>query len=135
MDYIDYDTFKKMDMRIGTIRAVEPVAGADKLLKFQIEFGTKLVPPEDGEPAQDALPPAALPVPVPDIRQIVSGIREYYPDYEALEGKQVLYIVNLAPRTIRGEVSNGMLMAVDGLDGRPVFLLPEVPVAPGASVR
>lgn len=111
MEYVDYETFKKMDMRVGTIRAVEPVEGADKLLKFQIEFGEA------------------------DIRQIVSGIREFYPDYEALVGKQALYIVNLEPRTIRGEVSSGMLMAVDGKDGKPVFLVPEVEVAPGAQVR
>lgn len=126
MEHVDYETFKKMDMRVGTIRAVEPVDGADKLLKFQIEFGTKLIPAEvEGDPE----------VSVPDIRQIVSGIREFYPDYAALVGKQALYIVNLAPRTIRGEVSNGMLMAVDGKDGRPVFLTPEVEVAPGAEVR
>ena len=111
MDYVTYEEFKKMDMRVGTIRAVAAVEGADKLLKFQIDFG-------DAEP-----------------RQIVSGIREFYPDFESLVGKQVLYIVNLEPRTIRGEVSNGMLMAVDGSDGKPVFLSPEVPVAPGAKVR
>lgn len=125
MEYVDYETFKKMDMRVGTIRAVEPVEGADKLLKCYIEFGTKLVAPAEGMPE----------VSVPDVRQIVSGIREFYPDYAALVGKQALYIVNLAPRTIRGEVSNGMLMAVDGKDGRPVFLTPEVEVAPGAQVR
>lgn len=130
MEYVDYETFKKMDMRVGTIRAVEPVEGADKLLKFRIEFGTKLSAPE---PKEGEAPIPAISV--PDIRQIVSGIREFYPDYEALVGKQVLYIVNLEPRTIRGEVSNGMLMAVDGKDGKPVFLMPEVEVAPGAQVR
>ena len=128
MNYVSYDEFKKMDMRVGTIRAVEPVEGTDKLLKFQIQFGMLPVGAnEDGTPTEAE--------PQPDIRQIVSGIREFYPEFEQLVGKQVLYIVNLEPRTIRGEVSNGMLMAVDGLDGRPVFLAPEVPVAAGASVR
>ena len=128
MNYVSYDEFKKMDMRVGTIRAVEPVEGADKLLKFQIQFGMlPLGVNEDGTPVEGE--------PQPDIRQIVSGIREFYPEFETLVGKQVLYIVNLEPRTIRGEVSNGMLMAVDGLDGRPVFLTPEVAVAPGAQVR
>ncbi len=109
--YVSYDEFKKMDIRLGTIREVSAIEGADKLLKFMIDFG-------DAEP-----------------RQILSGIREFYPEFEQLVGKQVLYIVNLEPRTIRGLQSNGMLMAVDGLDGKPVFLTPEVPVAAGAKVR
>lgn len=109
--YVSYDEFKKMDIRIGTIREVSPIEGADKLLKFMIDFGD------------------------PESRQILSGIREFFPEFETLVGKQALYIVNLEPRTIRGLESNGMLMAVDGLDGKPVFLTPEVPVAPGAKVR
>ena len=72
---------------------------------------------------------------VPKFRQIVSGIHEFYPDYEKLIGKQVLYIVNLESRTIKGVESNGMLMAVDGKDGKPVFLMPEIPVNPGSKVR
>lgn len=110
-EYVNYDEFKKMDIRLGTIREVTPVENTDKLLKCMIDFG-------DPEP-----------------RQIVSGIHEFYPDYQALVGKQVLYIVNLEPRMIKGVASNGMLMAVDGSDGRPVFLIPEVPVNPGSKVR
>ena len=72
---------------------------------------------------------------MPKFRQIVSGIREFFPEYETLIGKQVLYIVNLEPRIIRGVESQGMLMAVDGKDGKPVFLTPEFEVAPGARVR
>jgi methionyl-tRNA synthetase len=111
MEYITYEDFKKMDIRVGTISAVEPVEGTDKLLKCQVRFG------ED------------------DVRQIVSGIREHYPEFEGLVGKQVLYIVNLEPRTIRGVESQGMLMAVDGKDGKPVFLTPEVEVDHGSKVR
>jgi methionyl-tRNA synthetase len=70
-----------------------------------------------------------------DVRQIVSGIREFYPDYEKLVGKQLLYVTNLEPRTIRGVESHGMLMAVDGIDGNPVFLIPEIPVDAGSNVR
>ncbi len=109
--YVSYDEFKKMDIRVGTIREIEPVADTDKLLKCMIDFGD------------------------PELRQIVSGIREFYPEYQDLIGKQVLYIVNLEPRTIKGIISNGMLMAVDGLDGAPVFLTPEVPVNSGSKVR
>ncbi len=131
MDYVSYDEFKKMDMRIGTIRAVEPVEGTDKLLKCQIDFGeTEEVQLEEGV---DEI--VANPVQKSVLRQIVSGIREYFPEYEKLVGKQVLYIVNLEPRTIRGIESHGMLMAVDGKDGKPVFLTSEVEVAPGAKVR
>ena len=139
MNYVSYDEFKKMDIRLGTIRAVEPVEGTDKLLKFQIQFGflaPEVIPPTEEEAESAPVETLATETePKPDIRQIVSGIREYYPDFETLIGKQVLYIVNLEPRTIKGVESNGMLMAVDGLDGKPVFLIPEVPVASGAQVR
>jgi methionyl-tRNA synthetase len=115
MEYVTYEEFKKMDMRVGTIRSVEPVEGADKLLKCMVEIGDM---DAEGNPI---------------LRQIVSGIHEYYPEYEQLVGKQVLYIVNLEPRTIRGVESNGMLMAVG--DGAPIFLIPETPVDPGSKVR
>ncbi|MFA6999612.1 MAG: hypothetical protein WC241_00675 [Candidatus Paceibacterota bacterium] len=125
MEYISYEEFKKMDIRLGTIREVVPVPETDKLLCCQIDFNpsvasTEAMAGEGGAPA---------------LTQIISGIRESYPDYEKLIGKQVLYIVNLEPRTIKSYESNGMLMAVDGLDGRPVFLVPEVPVGVGSKVR
>ena len=109
--YVSYEEFKKMDMRIGTIKSIELIEGADKLLKCLIDFGES------------------------ELRQIVSGIREFFPEYETLIGKQVLYIVNLEPRTIRGVESQGMLMAVDGKDGKPVFLVPEGDVMSGSRVR
>jgi len=109
--YLTYDEFKKLDARVGHIMKVEPVEDADKLLRFEIDFG-------EGEP-----------------RQIVSGIREFFPDYESLVGKQALYVLNLEPREIKGITSFGMLMAVDGVDGNPVFLTPENPVDPGSKVR
>lgn len=109
MEPITYEQFKKMDIRIGTIKQIEPIEGTDKLLRCQIDFGE------------------------PELCQIVSGIREYYPEFETLIGKQVLYIVNLEPREIRGHVSHGMLMAVG--DDKPIFLVPESPVAAGSKVR
>lgn len=117
MSYVTFEEFKKMDIRLGIIREVEPVPDTDKLLKCQIDFNEQ---DEEGNKK---------------LRQIISGIREYYPDYEKLIGKQVLYIVNLEPRKIKGHESNGMLMAVDGLDGKPVFLVPEVEVGVGSKVR
>jgi len=109
--YLTYEEFKKLDARVGHIKKVEPIEGADKLLRFEIDFG-------EGED-----------------RQIVSGIKEYFPDYEALVGKKALYVLNLAPREIKGVTSYGMLMAVDGVDGNPVFLVPEQEVNPGSHVR
>ena len=130
MEYVSYDEFKKKDMRVGTIRAVEPVEGTDKLLKCQIDFGEFEAPAETNPET-----PAEAPAPIPKLRQIVSGIREYFPEYEKLVGKQVLYIINLEPRMIRGVESRGMLMAVDGKDGKPVFLSPEIEVNAGSHVR
>lgn len=117
MDYVTYEEFKKMDIRVGTIKEVEPVPETDKLLRCQIDFNEKN---EDG---------------TLKLRQIISGIKEYYPDPQVLIGKQVLYIVNLEPRKIKGYESNGMLMAVDGLDGHPIFLIPENDVLPGACIH
>lgn len=117
MEYVKYDEFKKMDIRIGTIREVKPVPETDKLLSFQIDFGEV---DEDGNKK---------------LRQIISGIAEFYPNYEELIGKQVLYIINLEPRTIKGYESNGMLMAVDGKEGKPVFLVPDNTVNSGSKVR
>jgi len=117
MEYVTYEEFNKMNMKIGTIMEVEPIPETDKLLKCQIDFGEV---DENGNKK---------------LRQIISGIHEYYPDPSVLINKQVLYIVNLEPRKIKGHESNGMLMAVDGIDGKPVFLVPEVKVEVGSKVR
>ena len=116
-EYVSYDEFKKMDIRIGTIIEVEPVPETDKLLCCQIDFNEL---DENGEKK---------------LRQIVSGIHEYYPKPSTIIGKQVLYFVNLEPRKIKGVESNGMLMAVDGMDGCPVFLIPEKKVPAGVRVH
>ncbi len=113
-----------MDIRFGTIREVEPVPDTDKLLRCQIDFGETVEVGEGEEKTTE-----------PKLRQIVSGIREFYPEYEKLIGKQILYIVNLEPRKIKGFESQGMLMAVDGKDGAPVFITPEVEVDNGSKIR
>ena len=115
MEYITYEEFKKLDIKIGTIREIEPVPETDKLLCCQIDFGEVN---ENGEKK---------------LRQIISGIHEYYPDFEKLIGKQVLYIINLEPRKIKGYESNGMLMAVG--NDKPIFLIPEEEVNSGSKVR
>ena len=108
---ITIDDFKKIEARIGKVLVAEVAPDSDKLIRFELDFGEE-------KP-----------------RQILSAIREWYPDPEALIGKMMLFVVNLAPRAIRGLESNGMLMAVDGTDGAPVFLVPEKEVMPGAKVR
>jgi methionine--tRNA ligase beta chain len=117
MEMISYEDFKKLDIRVGTIREVEPVPETDKLLRCQVDFNEV-----DDAGAKK-------------LRQIISGIHEFYPDPSVLINKQVLYIVNLESRQIKGQESNGMLLAVDGIDGKPVFLIPEVAVNPGSRVR
>lgn len=109
--YLTYEEFKKLDARVGHIKKVKEVEGADKLLRFEIDFG------EEHD------------------RQIVSGIREYFPEYEQLVGKKALYVLNLEPREIKGVVSYGMLVAVDGVDDKPVFLVPDDEVNLGSRVR
>ncbi len=126
MENITYEDFKKLEMRIGWIRFVEQIDGTDKLLRFEIDFGEKKSEdiPFNKEEYRDR-----------DVRQIISGIREFFPKYEVLVGKKALYVVNLEPREIRGVMSYGMLMAVDGLNGLPVFLTAEGVVDAGSKVR
>lgn len=111
MEQISYDDFKKLDARLGKVLVAEAVPDSDKLIRFELDFGEE-------QP-----------------RQILSAIREWYPEPEKLVGKMMLFVVNLAPRMIRGLESQGMLMAVDGLDGAPVFLVADKDVHPGTKVR
>ncbi len=108
MEKISFEEFKKIDIRIGTVRTAEKIPDTDKLLKLQVEFG-------DGE-----------------MRQIVSGIAEYYsPD--DLCNKQFPFVYNLEPRIIRGEESNGMIFGVGG-DVGFVPLTPTREVPPGSGL-
>lgn len=108
---INYEDFKKVEMKVGKILSGEPVEGADKLYRFDVDLGEE-------KP-----------------RQILSAIREYYPDITALIGKSLLFVSNLEPRMIRGLESQGMVVAVDGPDGAPVFVVPESGVNPGSAAR
>lgn len=129
MENITYEDFKKLEMRVGKIINVEPVEGTDKLLRCLIDFGSELATTDFETATGEKL----------RLRQIVSGIREYFPEYKNLEGKFALYCINLEPREIKGVTSYGMLMAVDGItEGeitRPVFLIPEQVVNAGTKVR
>jgi len=111
MEKINYDDFKKVEMTIGKILSVEVVEDADKLLKLSVDVG-------EDEP-----------------RQILSGIREYFEDPQVLVGKKVPFATNLAPRTIRGFESNGMIIAVNDKDGAGFSLLEtEDFISPGSTL-
>lgn len=105
---ITFDEFKKADIRIGTILSAEKVPDADKLIKLMIDLGFKAPEPSalgaDGSGDE------------PDIRQILSGIAQYYPDPAVLIGKQVPVLTNLPVRTIRGLESQGMVLYAVGRD-------------------
>ena len=109
MDEISYNDFGKLDIRIGTVLAAERVPETDKLIKCTIDFG------EFGE------------------RIIVSGIAEWKTP-EELVGKQFPYIVNLAPRVLKGIESQGMLVAASDESG-VALLSPERNIAPGTKLR
>jgi len=106
---IDFETFQKMDMRTGEIISAEPVEGADKLLLLQINVGGAT-------------------------RQVVSGIAKHF-KAEELPGKQVTLLLNLAPRKIRGVMSQGMVLMAEDEKGKLVFVSPEDGMAPGSEVR
>ena len=105
---VDFETFEKCDMRVGTIIECEKVPKADKLLRFLIDDGMEK-------------------------RTIVSGIAKFYHP-EDLVGRQVCFIANLAPRKIKGIVSQGMLLSAVNSDGSLVLLAPSAPATPGAKI-
>lgn len=89
-DEITFDDFLKLDIRIGEVLAAERVEGTDKLIRCEVDFGREI-----------------------GSRQIVSGIAEHVSTDELI-GKKFPYLINLAPRTIRGVESQGMILAVGG---------------------
>lgn len=106
---ISLEEFKNADIRVGTVVACEHVPETDKLLRLEVDLG------EDNN------------------RQIISGIAEFVTP-EEITGRQLLFIVNLEPRVIRGLASNGMLLAVG--EGETFSVItPAKKVAPGSRVR
>ena len=106
---IKYDDFAKLELRVATVLECKPHANADKLLVLQIDLG--------GEK-----------------RQICAGLRQYYPP-EQLVGKQIIVVANLEPRTMRGEISQGMLLAAtDPALNKVIVLTPSEAVAAGSKV-
>jgi methionyl-tRNA synthetase len=100
-EIIDYETFSKLDLRVGTIVSAEKMPKTKKLIVMQVDTGL-------------------------DTRTIVSGIAEHY-EPEALIGKKVTVLVNLAPRPLRGVESQGMLLLAETPEGKLIFVSPEDP--------
>ena len=130
MEEISYEDFAKLDIRIGTVVVAEMVPDADKLIKCTVDFGLKPSAVADGSPDH---PPSADGLGERDIRTIVSGIAEWKKP-EELVGMQLPYIVNLAPRVLRGVESQGMLLAV-GIENGVALLKPETSVPSGTKLR
>jgi len=101
---------KKIDVRVGTIERVEEIKDADELVRLIVSFG-------DHE------------------RTILAGIKKECEDPGEIQGKQALFVVNLAPRKMMGEISEGMLFDIGYADGvKPVLVVPEDPVPDGTRV-
>jgi methionyl-tRNA synthetase len=107
---INYDDFAKLDLRVATVIECRPHGNADKLLVLQIELA-------GGER-----------------RQICAGLRAHATP-EQLVGKQIVVVANLAPRQMRGEVSQGMLLAAtDPATQKVIVVTPSEPVQAGSKV-
>jgi methionyl-tRNA synthetase len=106
---INYDDFAKIDLRVATVLECRAHSNADKLLVLQVDLGTEK-------------------------RQICAGLRQHYQP-EQLVGKQIIVVANLAPRQMRGEISNGMLLAAtDPATGKVIIMSPAETVSPGSKV-
>ena len=96
-----------LDIRVGTIERVEEVARSEKLMKLTVNFGDHT-------------------------RTILAGIRKERENPPEIEGRQALFVLNLEPRKMAGEISEGMLFDIGYADGvTPVLAMPEKPVPDG----
>ncbi len=109
MDIIAFDSWQKVEIRVAKILAAERVAGADKLLKLEVDLGDQK-------------------------RQLVAGVAEEYSP-EDIIGKKIPMLVNLEPKKIRGIESQGMILAAIDQEGKPVLMHPDRDVPAGSKVR
>lgn len=104
---IDFSLIEQLDIRVGTIKAVGDVPKSDKLMQLTVDFGDR-------------------------DRIIVASIKGERENPQELVGKQALFVLNLAPRKVKGVTSEGMLFDIGFADGiRPVLATPEAPVPNG----
>jgi methionyl-tRNA synthetase len=109
---INFEEWAKLDLRVGQIKKVEDIEGADKLYKLEIDLGKEI-----GK------------------RTVCAGIKPYY-KREDLKNKKIILFVNLAPRKLKGIESQGMILAAVTKDESKVILLsPEKDIEIGSKVR
>jgi methionyl-tRNA synthetase len=108
MDTLTIDDFRRLDLRVATIRTAEPHPNADRLVVLQIDLG--------GE-----------------ARQLVAGIRGHY-EPAGLVGRQIVVVANLQPAILRGVESQGMLLAASDAGGGLALIAPDREVAAGSRV-
>ncbi|AVQ47755.1 tRNA-binding protein [Clostridium botulinum] len=107
---INMDVLDKIDIRVGTIKLVEDVEKSDKLVKLSVDFGQFT-------------------------RTILVGMKGERDNPKEIQGKQALFVVNLPPKKMAGEVSEGMLFDIGYADGIiPVLAQPEKPTPNGTRV-
>jgi methionyl-tRNA synthetase len=111
-EYVNIDDFKKIVLKVGEIKEVYEVEGADKLYRFLVDLG------EDG-----------------GCRTILSGIREFFPNKDIFIGKKVCVVANLASRKLRGFESNGMLLFAGGDSGKIFSVSPDLDTPIGTIIR
>jgi methionine--tRNA ligase beta chain len=107
---ITIDDFSKVEIKIGTVLSATKIPEGDRLLKLIFDFGDEQ-------------------------RQIMSAIAPFYPDPTVLIGKQIAVCTNLEPKKFKGYESQGMIMAMDSLNGGIVLLSPEEQVPPGTKIH
>ena len=104
---ISFDVLEKIDARVGTIEQVEDVRGSNKLVKLTVNFGDHR-------------------------RTILAGMKQERASTKEIEGRQALFVVNLEPKKMAGEISEGMLFDIGYADGiQPVLAVPESSVPDG----
>lgn len=104
---ISPEALEKIDVRVGTIELVEDVSGSSKLVRLTVNFGDHR-------------------------RTILAGMKQERENPKEVEGRQALFVVNLEPRRMAGEISEGMLFDIGYADGiRPVLAVPEGSVPDG----
>lgn len=113
---ISIDDFARVEMRVGKVLEAVNKEGSDKLIRLTVDFG-------EGDPSIGS-----------ELKTIFTGVRQFGYSAEDFKGKQFFFVVNLAPRKMMDEQSQGMIMAVDGPDGKPQFIPAErMPV--GSRIR
>ena len=127
MEIINFDDFKKIEIRIGKIITAEKVEGSEKLLKLEVDFGSE--PVEIQTMGEDEVKKDLIPIK----RQIVAGIAQFYSP-EALVGKECPFVYNLAPRMLKGLESQGMILCPSD-DNGPVLLHPDKEIVPGSIIK